>query len=163
MLLHSFIALLLLPMAASFTVKSIFSVPGNPTSMSVVLINTAAPSGLYLQSKTISAGGGTFTSAPAASIPLLGSRQYNYGFTLEANQSTGVSKSTVIYAANNTNNNMAPYAVLALFARDPTQPGTFGLEVNSNTHANTITVYQGLFGESDSTTATFFVHIDPPK
>ena len=163
---HSFIALLLLPMAAAFTVKSIFSVPGNPISMSVVLINTAAPSGLYLQSKTISAGGGTFSSAPAASIPLYGSRQYNYGFTLAANKSTGVSKATVIYAANNTETNQpgqAPYAVLALFARDPTQPGTFGLEVNSNTHANTITVYQGLFGDSDSTTATFFVHIDPPK
>ena len=125
--------------------------------MSVVLVNTAAPSGLYLQSKTVSPGGGTFSSVPVTAIPLYGGRQYNYGFTLAANKSTGESKATIIYAANNTNatNNMAPYAVLSLFARDPTQPGMFGLEINSNIHANTITVYQGLFGDSESTTATF--------
>ena len=58
-------------------------------------------------------------------------------------------------------NARAPLLLLRAIGQDPTLPNMFGVEVNSNVHAATVTLFTGLFGNQSTTEVTTFIHIAP--
>lgn len=137
--------------------------PSAPTSLAVVIVNNASTS-LALRSSLLGKGSAWRSPLPTSIAPY--GVGYNYGFIAIPTTPGGAINATVEYAAASDDDEAAspPYAVIHLFFKDPAWPaGSFGCEVNSNAHDDSIVVYQGLFDTSLGTAATFFIHINPPQ
>ena len=144
--------------AAPSQLTSLF-LPGDPVALRVSVVNNAAADGLFLNSKTSKLLHGNFTSPPPNEVMLYGSPgAYNYGYALKPNVSGAIS-ATQTYASNTSG---GAYAVIYAFAKDPALPGVFGVQVNSNMHQATISLYSALFGDGPSTEVDIMVHVDPP-
>ena len=83
---------------------------------------------------------------------------YNYGYALKPGVSGAIS-ATQTYASNTSG---GAYAVIYAFSKDPALPGVFGVQVNSNVHQATISLYSALFGDGPTTEVDIMVHVDPP-
>ena len=137
--------------------------PSAPTSLAVVIVNNASTS-LALRSSLLGNGSEWRSPLPTSIAPY--GVGYNYGFVAIPTTPGGAINATVEYAAASDDDEATspPYAVIHLFFKDPAWPaGSFGCEVNSNAHDDSIVVYQGLFDTSLGTAATFFIHINPPQ
>ena len=146
------------PGAASPGVASLL-LPGDPIALRVSIVNNAAADGLFLNSKTSKLLHGNFTSAPPDEIAQYGAPgAYNYGYALKPDVSGAIS-ATQTYASNTSG---GAYAVIYAFAKDPVLPGVFGVQVNSNMHQATISLYSALFGDGPTTEVDIMVHVDPP-
>ena len=144
--------------AAPSQLTSLF-LPGDPVALRVSIVNNAAADGLFLNSKTSKLLHGNFTSPPPNEVMLYGSPgAYNYGYALKPDVSGAIS-ATQTYASNTSG---GAYAVIYAFAKDPALPGVFGVQVNSNMHQATISLYSALFGDGPTTEVDIMVHVDPP-
>ena len=95
----------------------------------------------------------------AASIFTYGARgKYNYGYEVVPD-SGGRINSTVLYSAANCTTS-CPYAVITAFAKDPALPGMFGVQVNSNSHVATISLFSALYGDGPTTETDIFLFVE---
>ena len=74
----------------------------------------------------------------------------------------GVINATAIYRDASPNGTHA-YAVITMFANSPQLPGMFGVQVNSDLHAATVSIFAALYGDGPTTEETVSIHIDPPS
>jgi hypothetical protein len=167
MVLHNVVFLLFLapalgrePQEGDYTTRSLGVVPGEPNLIQIAVINTAAPT-LSLVPTSSFLSQGTYKFLPPSEIAQYGKAgKYNYGF--EVDPTNGAINCTVLYRDTSSPTNAGAYAIIHVFLKDPAHPNMWGVEVNSNAHVATVTVVDALFGNSSTTDATFFIHIDPP-
>ena len=133
--------------------------PGDPVAIRVSVVNNAAADGLALNAAASQLFNGSYTSPPPDAVPLYGTPgAYNYGYALKPDAG-GAINATSVYASNASG---GAYAVITAFAKDPALPGVFGVQVNSNVHQATISLYSALFGDGPTTEVDIMVHVDPP-
>ena len=132
--------------------------PGFPIVMRVIILNTAAPGGLTLEPARTQIVEGNFTSAPAATIPQVGARAYNYGIAIAPDAVSGAVNISFIYAAAGG----GAYAAINVFSKSAALPNMFGVQVNSNSRVATITTDSALFGDGATTESTSIITVGPP-
>ena len=138
---------------------AVHSTPGNPISMKVSIVNTVA-STLTLVPSASTLYNGTFKSPLPDAIPLYGGSTPNYGWDVVPD-ANGAINATMLYRDASSNGTNA-YAVITMFAKSPQLPGMFGVQVNSNVHACTISLFAALYGDGPTTEETVSIHVDPP-
>ena len=160
-LLLPFLLLLASQASASLTTstRKALTVNGGPAAMNVVFINTAATNLTLRADRTVLGHTTAVLGTLPASIPFYGGTT-DFGFTVVPTATGAQINATIEYAAGD---GTPPYASAYLFYGDPKLPGMCGIEVNSNSHADTITIYEGLITTPLGYSATFFVHVDPPQ
>ena len=91
---------------------------------------------------------------------MFGSKIPNYGWDVVPD-ANGAINATMLYRDTSPNGTRA-YALITMFAKSPLFPGMFGVEINSNLHACTVSLFPALYGDGPTTEETISIHIDPP-
>jgi len=131
---------------------------GAPKGMRVVIVDKIAQGGLQYKDGASSVVAGSVTHAPQ---DIAGPGGYNYGFEY-AKSTDGADQIMATAEFSDTVGTTGAYAVVYTFSNDPTLPGMFGCQVDSNVNVDTITLDSFLLGDGDDTEYEVVITVSAP-